>query len=233
MLNIDNVDTYYGTVKCLMGISLTVEKGEIVSLLGSNGAGKTTTIKTVLGLVRPKVGKILFENKEISKIKTPEIVKSGISVVPEGRRIFPKMTVKENLIMGAYFLNDREELKNRLNEVFKLFPRLEERTDQLAGTLSGGEQQMLAVGRALMGKPKLLMLDEPSLGLAPILVEEVFEVIQTIRESGVTILLVEQNAKKALEISDRGYVLQKGQIIFKGPSRELLNSKEIKEAYLS
>ncbi len=233
MLKIENVDTYYGTVKCLMGVSLTVEKGEIVSLLGSNGAGKTTTIKTVLGLVRPRTGKVVFEDREISKVKTPEIIKSGISVVPEGRRVFPKMTVKENLIMGAYFLNNKEELEKRLNEIFELFPRLKERINQLAGTLSGGEQQMLAVGRALMGKPKLLMLDEPSLGLAPILVEEVFEVIQRIRQSGVTVLLVEQNAKKALEISDRGYVLQKGQIIFQGSSKELLNSKEIREAYLS
>ncbi len=233
MLKIENVDTYYGTVKCLMNVSLEVKKGEIVSLLGSNGAGKTTTIKTVLGLVRPKKGKVIFEDKEISRVKTPEIIKSGISVVPEGRRVFPKMTVKENLIMGAYFLNDKEELKKRMDEIFKLFPRLHERMGQLAGTLSGGEQQMLAVGRALMGSPRLLMLDEPSLGLAPILVEEVFEVIQKIRESGVTILLVEQNAKKALEISDRGYVLQKGQIIFQGSSQELLNSKEIREAYLS
>ncbi len=233
MLKIENVDTYYGTVKCLMGVTLEVKEGEIVSLLGSNGAGKTTTIKTVLGLVRPKVGKVIFEDKEISKIKTPEIIKNGISVVPEGRRVFPKMTVKENLMMGAYFLNDKEELQKRMEKIFELFPRLHERIGQLAGTLSGGEQQMLAVGRALMGKPRLLMLDEPSLGLAPILVEEVFEVIQRIRESGVTVLLVEQNAKKALEISDRGYVLQKGQIIFQGPSKELLNSKEIKEAYLS
>lgn len=233
MLKIENIDTYYGTVKCLMGVSLKIDKEEIVTLLGSNGAGKTTTIKTILGLVRPKVGKIIFEDKEISKIKTPEIIRSGISVVPEGRRIFPKMTVKENLAMGAYFLKDKIELKERMTEVFELFPRLYERINQLAGTLSGGEQQMLSVGRALMGKPKLLMLDEPSLGLAPMLVEEVFKAIQKIRNSGVTILLVEQNAKKALEISDRGYVLQKGQIIFKGSSQELLNSKEIKEAYLS
>lgn len=233
MLKIQNVDTYYGTVKCLMGVSLTVNEGEIVSLLGSNGAGKTTTIKTILGLVKPKVGQVIFEDKTISKVKTPDIVKSGISVVPEGRRVFPKMTVWENLIMGAYFLNDKNELKKRIDEIFELFPRLQERSSQLAGTLSGGEQQMLAVGRALMGKPRLLMLDEPSLGLAPILVGEVFDVIQKIREGGVTILLVEQNAKKALEISDRGYVLQKGQIIFEGLSDKLLNSNEIKEAYLS
>ncbi len=233
MLKIEHVDTYYGTVKCLMDVSLEVKKGEIVSLLGSNGAGKTTTIKTVLGLVRPKTGKVVFEGVEISKVKTPDIIKNGISVVPEGRRVFPKMTVRENLIMGAYFLNDKRELEKRMDKMFELFPRLHERINQLAGTLSGGEQQMLAVGRALMGKPRLLMLDEPSLGLAPILVEEVFEVIQKIRKSGVTVLLVEQNAKKALEISDRGYVLQKGQIIFQGPSKELLDSKEIKEAYLS
>ena len=232
MLRLENVSTQYGGVPVLRKVSMNIEKGELVCLLGSNGAGKTTTLKAILRLISLMEGSVLFEGKSIHQWKTHQIIDAGISVVPEGRRLFPKMTVIENLRLGAFSEEDKSEIQDRLENVFLLFPRLKERLDQLAGTLSGGEQGMAAIGRGMMGKPKILLLDEPSLGLAPVLVEEFFKAIRKINEKGTTILLIEQNAKKALQIASKGYVLQKGEIVVKGSQKELYENDVIKEAYL-
>jgi branched-chain amino acid transport system ATP-binding protein len=232
MLIIDNLEVRYGKVEALKGISLHVKRGETVTLIGANGAGKSTLLKTVSGLIRPEAGSITFEGEEISKLSPDEIVRRGIAHVPEGRRIFTNMTVMENLKMGAYQRKDKEQLKSDYDEVFSFFPILKERAKQLAGTLSGGEQQMLAISRALLSKPKLLLLDEPSLGLAPVMVDIVFDVIEKIRKTGITILLVEQNAHLALETSQRAYVLETGEIKMSGESQSLLEDERVKEAYL-
>ncbi|PXF53100.1 MAG: ABC transporter ATP-binding protein [Candidatus Methanophagaceae archaeon] len=232
MLEIKELNASYEKVQVLWGVSFTVNEGEIVSLLGSNGAGKSTTVKTIQGLLKSKSGSIRFMDRNIEGLPAYKIVDAGISLVPEGREIFPKMSVLENLILGAYVPRARDLLEESLEWVFQLFPKLEERKKQLAGTMSGGEQQMLAIARALMSKPKLLMLDEPSLGLAPVLVLQVFEIIKKLNEEGVTILLVEQNVHHALELSDRGYVLEKGRIILEGKGSELLEHEYVKNAYL-
>jgi len=232
MLEIKELNASYEKVQVLWGVSFTVNEGEIVSLLGSNGAGKSTTVKTIQGLLKSKSGSIRFMDRNIEGLPAYKIVDAGISLVPEGREIFPKMSVLENLILGAYVPRARDLLEESLEWVFQLFPKLEERKKQLAGTMSGGEQQMLAIARALMSKPKLLMLDEPSLGLAPVLVLQVFEIIKKLNEEGVTILLVEQNVHHALELSDRGYVLEKGRIILEGKGSELLEHEYVKKAYL-
>lgn len=232
MLKLDNVNVYYGAIHALKGISLEVNQGEIVTLIGSNGAGKTTTLHTISGLLRPREGEIIFKGKDITKVTAPEIVSMGISQVPEGRRIFANMSVSENLDLGAYLRKDKDGIKKDKERVFELFPRLQERIKQTAGTLSGGEQQMLAMGRALMSRPELLLLDEPSMGLAPLLVKQIFDIIQEINSTGTTILLVEQNAKMALSIADRAYVLETGKIALSGPAKELMESDEVKKAYL-
>ena len=232
MLKIDNIDVYYGAIHALKGISLTVNKGEIVTLIGANGAGKSTALRTISGLLKPKNGKISFEGQEIAGVKAHEIVKLGISQVPEGRRIFTEMTVMENLDMGAFTRKDKDGIKEDLAQVFKRFPRLEERCDQLAGTLSGGEQQMLAMGRALMSRPKLLLLDEPSMGLAPLLIKEIFHIIEDINKTGTTVLLVEQNANMALSIANRAYVLETGRITLAGDAKKLAASEDVRKAYL-
>lgn len=232
LLEMKNVSTVYGNLKMLNNVSIEIERGKCVSLLGSNGAGKSTLIKAILGLVKVINGNIYFENRDITKLKTYERVALGISIAPEGKRIFPKMTVLENLKMGAYLVRDKKEIERRLEElVFPHFPRLKERLSQIAGTLSGGEQSMLNIGRALMANPKLIIFDEPSFGLAPILVQETAEVIQKINKSGITVLLVEQNAVMALEITDYGYYLQKGQIIASGTPEELKKEEIIRKAY--
>jgi len=231
-LEIRDLHVYYGSIHALKGISLVVPKGQIVTLIGANGAGKTTTLSAVAGLVRVQKGKVIFEGQDITN-KPPHLVnKMGIALVPEGRRIFPNLTVYENLLMGAYNRKDKDGIKEDLEWIFQLFPRLKERLKQLGGTLSGGEQQMLAISRALMSRPRLLMMDEPSLGLAPILVSEVFEVIQKINREGTTILLIEQNALGALKVAHYGYVLETGTIVLEGPAQELLNNELVKKAYL-
>jgi len=232
MLKIDNINVYYGAIHALKGLSLEVNEGEIVTLIGANGAGKSTTLKTISGLIRPKDGDVLYNGKSIINIPAQDIVKLGIAQVPEGRRIFANLTVLENLELGAYLRNDKAGIKATMEKVFDKFPRLKERLNQRAGTLSGGEQQMLAMGRALMCQPKLVLLDEPSMGLAPILVKEIFEIIKEINEQGTTILLVEQNAKMALSIANRAYVLETGRIVASGSASELLASEQIKKAYL-
>jgi branched-chain amino acid transport system ATP-binding protein len=232
MLKLEGISTQYGGVPMLRKVSMEIEKGELVCLLGSNGAGKTTTMKTILRLISPVEGSILFEGRPIHSWKPYQVVDAGIGVVPEGRRLFPKMTVIENLKMGAFSEKDEGEIRKRLETTYRLFPRLEERLHQVAGTLSGGEQGMVAIGRGIMGKPKILLLDEPSLGLSPILVEEFIKTIKRINEEGTTILLIEQNAKKALSISSKGYVLQKGEIVVKGNRNELFQSDVIRKAYL-
>jgi len=232
MLKVNNINVYYGNIHALKDVSLEVERGEIVTLIGGNGAGKTTTLRTISGLLRSKTGEIIFEDEVISNMPAPMIVKKGISQVPEGRRIFANLTVLENLEMGAYLRKDRQEVKNSLEMVFTRFPRLKERMYQRAGTLSGGEQQMLALGRALMSKPKLLLLDEPSMGLAPILVQEIFSIISEINKAGTTVLLVEQNAHMALSIAHRAYVLETGRIVLSGYAKDLANSDEVRKAYL-
>lgn len=232
LLTVEDLHVHYGSIHAVKGISLQVKKGQIVTLIGANGAGKSTTLKAIMNLVRKSSGKVLFDGTDVSKFPTHEIVKMGIALVPEGRRIFPNLTVHENLMMAAYSRTDREQIKRDLEFVFHLFPRLEERLKQLGGTLSGGEQQMLALARGLMSRPKLLMLDEPSLGLAPLLVREVFQVIQRIREEGVTVLLIEQNALGALKIADYGYVLETGRIVLEGDGPALLNNEGVKKAYL-
>ena len=232
LLDVADIHTYYGSIRALKGVSLTVGRGEIVTLIGSNGAGKTTTLKTVIGNVRPLRGAVTFDGKRIDAMSTDRIVRLGISQSPEGRRIFPRMSVFENLELGAFSRHDRAAIPEDLERVLGLFPRLRERLQQKGGTLSGGEQQMLAMGRALMSRPRLLLLDEPSLGLAPLVVHTIFEAIEEIRSKGTTILLVEQNAHAALIHSDRAYVLETGQIVMEGPSKELANDPRIKEAYL-
>jgi branched-chain amino acid transport system ATP-binding protein len=232
VLKIDNLVVSYGGIEALKGINLEVEEGKIISLIGANGAGKSTTLRAIMGLVKPKSGSITYHGKNLLSEKTKDFVKQGITLVPEGRRVFPNLTVLENLKIGAFYRNDTKGIKDDLEWVYSLFPRLKERTWQLSGTLSGGEQQMLAVGRALMSRPKLLMMDEPSLGLAPLIVKEIFNIIQEIHKQGVTILLIEQNANAALKIADVGYVLETGGIKLKGAGRELLTNEEVKKAYL-
>jgi branched-chain amino acid transport system ATP-binding protein len=232
MLQVENLETYYGVIRALKGISFDVKQGEIVSLIGGNGAGKTTTLYTLTGILRAKKGRVSFAGQEIQKKQTEEIVKMGFALVPEGRQVFGKLTVLENLRMGAYLLKDTTEYNRRLEDVFNLFPRLKERIKQNAGTLSGGEQQMLAMGRALMQGPRFLALDEPSMGLAPIIVEEIFKIIRRINEEGVTILLVEQKATMALRISNRAFVLETGTIVLSGSCEELTHNPMIRKAYL-
>jgi branched-chain amino acid transport system ATP-binding protein len=232
VLEIADIHTSYGNIRALKGISLTVEKGEIVTLIGANGAGKTTTLKTIIGTLGPQRGEIRFEGKRISGLSTNKVVRLGISHSPEGRRIFPRMTVLENLELGAFAREDKQEVPADLERVFTLFPRLKERQHQKGGTLSGGEQQMLAMGRALMARPKLLLLDEPSMGLSPIMVEAIFETISNIREQGMTILLVEQNARMALRIANRGYVIQAGHITLHDSADGLLRSDLVRKSYL-
>ena len=232
MLRLRSIHTYYGNVPALKGISMHVRSGELVSLIGGNGAGKTTTLQTISGFLKPRKGSVEFLGEDITGISPNKIVRKGLSHVPEGRQLFVKMSVQSNLEMGGYLLKDRQDRKKRVGYFEKLFSILGERKDQLAGTLSGGEQQMLAIGRALMVRPKLLLLDEPSMGLAPIMAHNVFKTIARLRDEGMTILLVEQNARAALHISDRAYVMETGKIIMEGPSEELLNHNQIKRAYL-
>lgn len=230
LLNVEDINVYYGAIHAIKGVSFQVNEGEIVTLIGANGAGKSTTLKTVSGLLRSKTGAITFEGKDISNTAPHKLVAHGLAHVPEGRRVFLNMTVEENLEMGAYVKGKvSQEL---LEKVYQHFPRLKERRRQVAGTLSGGEQQMLAMGRALMSEPKLMMLDEPSMGLAPILVDQIFEIIQTLHKNGTTILLVEQNAQMALSVANRGYVLETGKVVRSAPAKELLNDAAVKAAYL-
>ena len=229
MLKFENVNVSYGSVQILWDVNFEIDDGEIITIIGPNGAGKTTIAKTLMGLLKPTSGIIEFNGKQIHQAPTHQIVKDGIALVPEGRDLFPRMTIMENLQMGAYTSSEKEDT---LKWVFDLFPRLEERQNQSAGTMSGGEQQMLAIARGLMSRPKLLILDEPSLGLSPILVNKVFEIVKTLKSQGVTVLLVEQNIHHALEVSNRGYVLETGQITLEGASSELLDNKHVKEAYL-
>ena len=232
MLKVNNIDVYYGAIHAIKGISILVAKGEIVTLVGSNGAGKSTTLRTISGLLKPKSGTILFEDNRIDGSAAHKIVGMGLCQVPEGRRVFSNMTVMENLELGAYLRTDKDEISRDFEDVFRKFPRLAERKFQVAGTLSGGEQQMLAMGRALMSRPKLLMMDEPSMGLAPLLVKEIFYIIQEINESGTTVLLVEQNANMALSIADKAYVLETGRIALAGTAKELASSEAVRKAYL-
>ncbi|NYE06113.1 branched-chain amino acid transport system ATP-binding protein [Bacillus niacini] len=232
MLKIEDINVYYGNIHALKGVSLDINEGEIVTLIGANGAGKSTLLKTISGLLKPKNGNILFEGQPISGKVAQAIVKQGLSHVPEGRRVFANMSVEENLELGAYLRKDKQGIKEDFDKVYNLFPRLLERRKQLSGTLSGGEQQMLAMGRALMARPKLLLLDEPSMGLAPLLVKTIFRIIEEINKSGTTILLVEQNANMALSIADRAYVIETGKIVLSGSSDELNQSDQIRMAYL-
>ena len=232
MLTVENLNVYYGMIHALKDVSFHVDEGEIVALIGANGAGKTTTLQTVSGMLQAKSGSVHFENQDITKMPSHRIVQLGISHVPEGRRMFANLTVYENLRMGAYTRKDKKEIEESLARVYERFPRLKERTRQLAGTLSGGEQQMLAMGRALMCKPKMLLLDEPSMGLSPLLVKEIFKIIREVNRNGVTVLLVEQNAKMALEIANRAYVLETGTIKMEGEATELANNIEVRKAYL-
>lgn len=232
MLEINKISVAYGGIQALRNVSLSIPEGKIITLIGANGAGKSTVLRTVMGLVKSREGSVTYNKEEITGKTSREIVSRGITMVPEGRRIFPNLTVMENLKIGAYLRNDKEEIKADINHVFELFPRLQERQWQPAGTLSGGEQQMLAVGRALLSKPKLLLMDEPSLGLAPLVVQDIFSIIKTINEDGVTILLVEQNANMALKVADFAYVLETGQISLSGKGSELLKDEGIQAAYL-
>ncbi|QTA38870.1 ABC transporter ATP-binding protein [Thermosipho ferrireducens] len=232
MLEIKDLHVYYGAIHAVKGINVKVPKGKIITLVGANGAGKTTTLSCVAGLVKSKRGHVIYKGKDITNLSPHVINMQKIALVPEGRRIFPNLTVYENLMMGAYKRKDKEGIKEDLEWIFSLFPRLKERTNQLGGTLSGGEQQMLAISRALMSRPELIMMDEPSLGLAPVLVEEVFDVIKKINAEGTTVLLVEQNAVGALSISDFGYVLETGNIVLEGTGKELLENEDVKKAYL-
>ncbi len=232
LLELQGVDTYYGRVQALHQISMTIDEGEIVTLIGSNGAGKTTTLRTISGLTHPAKGHVRLRGKEISALSPDRIVTLGIGHAPEGRRIFHRMTVRDNLFLGAYSRNDGPAIRADQERVFQLFPRLRERRQQIGGTLSGGEQQMLAIGRAMMSRPKLLLLDEPSLGLAPILVDTIFDVIRDINKQGTTILLIEQNAAKALQVANRGYVLETGRVVKEGTAKALLESPDVQRAYL-
>lgn len=233
LLQVDNIEVYYGVIKALKGISFEVNKGEIVALIGANGAGKTTILHTVTGLLKPKTGTISFKGNDITKVPAHKIVTMGMAHVPEGRRIFSQLSVLDNIKLGAFTRKDKEEIEETLNYVYERFPRLKERKNQIAGTLSGGEQQMLAMGRALMSKPEFVLMDEPSMGLSPLLVSEIFEIIKAINENGTTVLLVEQNAKKALSIADRAYVLETGNIVLSGNAKDLMNNESVKKAYLS
>ena len=232
MLRVEDIHVSYGPVAALWGVGLEVRAGEIVALVGANGAGKTTTLKTVSGVLRPTQGRILLDGEPLDRVRTTEIVERGVIHVPEGRKLFPEMTVRDNLLLGAFARQARPRQRQRLEEVFALFPRLRERERQWAGTLSGGEQQMVAIGRGLMAGPRLLMLDEPSLGLAPIMVEEMFRVIAEIHRAGVAVLLVEQNTEHALSIATRGYVLESGRVVLEGTGAELLANERVREAYL-
>ncbi len=232
LLEVENLNVFYGAIHALQGVSFQVEEGEIVTLIGANGAGKSTTLRTISGLLRPRTGSIKFRDNEISTTPAEQIVSLGISQVPEGRKIFAPLTVRENLMMGAYTRSDKNEIEQSMKSVYTSFPRLKERSEQLGGTLSGGEQQMLATGRGLMSKPSLLLLDEPSMGLSPILVEEIFRIIQEINKQGTTILLVEQNALMALSISHRAYVLETGRIVLSGNAKEVADNPQVKSAYL-
>jgi branched-chain amino acid transport system ATP-binding protein len=232
ILTVQDLHVYYGNVHALKGINLQVEEGEIVTLVGANGAGKSTTLRTISGLLRPQQGEIHFEGARLDSLPAHRIVDIGVSHAPEGRKVFTTLTVQENLNMGAYSRNDKDGIEESRRRVFRLFPRLKERQGQIAGTLSGGEQQMLAIGRALMSRPKLLMLDEPSLGLAPMLVRAIFDTVREINQQGITILLVEQNARAALRLADRAYVLETGQIALSGTASELLRSERVRKAYL-
>ena len=232
MLEVNDIHTYYGNIHALKGISLTVEKGEIVTLIGSNGAGKTTTLRSICGLQKPHQGSVLLEGENLGPFKAHEIVAKGVAMVPEGRGIFARLSVAENLDLGAYTRHDRNAIQKDLERVFTIFPRLKERQHQVAGTLSGGEQQMLATGRALMARPRLLLMDEPSMGLAPVLVEAIFDVIKAINQEGTTILLVEQNALMALSIAHRGYVIQTGEIVLADTAANLKNNEMVRKSYL-
>ena len=231
MLKLENVNSHYGAIQALHGVSVEVNQGEIVTLIGANGAGKTTLLMTVCGGPRASAGKISFLGEDITQLDTHHIMRKGIAISPEGRRVFPALTVVENLQMGAFFLN-KHEIEEGVRYVFGLFPRLKERANQRAGTMSGGEQQMLAIGRALMSRPKLLLLDEPTLGLAPLIIAQIFEIIQTIREQGITVFFVEQNANKALQVADRGYVLETGNVVLHDTGANLLVNDEVRKAYL-
>ncbi len=232
MLEVKDLTVYYGVICALKGISFHVDEGEVIALIGSNGAGKTTTLQTVSGMLTPESGQIIFEGEDITKTPGHKIVTMGMAHVPEGRRVFAQLSVLENLRLGAYTRSDKAEVEDTLAKVYKSFPRLAERKNQLAGTLSGGEQQMLAMGRALMSKPRIVLMDEPSMGLSPLLVQEIFHIIEEISASGTTVLLVEQNANKALSIADRAYVLETGNIVLEGKASELLEDESIKKAYL-
>ncbi len=232
MLKVDNIQVYYGMINAIKGVSFEVNEGEVIALIGANGAGKTTILHTITGLVAPKSGHVYFEGKDLTKIPAHKIVYLGMAHVPEGRRIFQQLTVYENLKLGAFSITDKVQIEKNLNYVYMHFPRLAERKNQVAGTLSGGEQQMLAMGRALMSNPKIILMDEPSMGLSPLLVNEIFKIISEVSKDGTTVLLVEQNAKKALSIADRAYVLETGNIVMEGKASELLDDPRIREAYL-
>ena len=232
LLEVQDIQVYYGMIQALKGVSFSVNEGEVIALIGANGAGKTTTLHTVTGLLRAKSGHIIYDGQDITKVPPHKIVTMGMAHVPEGRRVFANMTVLQNLKMGAFTRSDKNEIDATIEKVYKRFPRLKERQNQTAGTLSGGEQQMLAMGRALMSEPKIILMDEPSMGLSPILVEEIFHIIREISAGGTTVLLVEQNAKKALSIADRAYVLETGNIVLSGDAKEMMNNESIKKAYL-
>lgn len=232
LLEVEKITTYYGNSEALRKVSISVEEGEIVALLGANGAGKSTTLLTISGIVKPREGKIFFQGKEITKEKPSEIVKKGLAHCPEGRALFADLTVKDNLMLGAFIRKDKEGIEEDLERVYGYFPRLKERVKQMAGSMSGGEQQMLAIGRALMSRPSLLMMDEPSLGLSPLLVEELFTIIKDINKEGISVLLVEQNVVASLEVAHRGYVIETGKVKFSGKRQELVNNDEIRKAYL-
>ncbi len=233
MLEVKDLSVYYGVIQALKGISFEVEEGDVIALIGANGAGKTTTLHALTGLIPVKSGSIVFEGKDITKVPGYKLVSMGIAHVPEGRRVFAQLTVLQNLKMGAYTRNNKQESEGPIQKIYKRFPRLEERKNQLAGTLSGGEQQMLAMGRALMSHPRLIVMDEPSMGLSPLYVNEIFEIIKEISAEGTTVLLVEQNAKKALSIANKAYVLETGKIVLRGDAKELMNNDQVKKAYLS
>ena len=233
MLSLSEVHCGYGNIEIIKGISLTVEKGQIVAIIGANGAGKTTTLKTIAGLLPVRSGSITCDGNDITKVKPHDVVKMGISQIPEGRQVFSELSVQDNLIMGGYTISDRHLIKTRIEEQYNRFPRLKERYKQMAGTLSGGEQQMLAIARALISSPRMLLLDEPSMGLSPLFVEEVFEIIQELRDGGMTILLVEQNAGMALEIADYAYALETGKIVIEGTGEEMMRNEEVRKAYLA
>jgi len=232
MLEIKNLQVFYGVIQAIKDVSFQVNEGEVIALIGANGAGKTTILHTITGLIPAKTGEVIFEGQDLLKIPAHQIVSLGMAHVPEGRHVFSQLTVYENLLMGAYTRKDKAEIEDTLENVYKRFPRLKERKNQYAGTLSGGEQQMLAMGRALMSKPRIVLMDEPSMGLSPILVEEIFDIIKSISNNGTTVLLVEQNAKKALEIANRAYVLETGKIVLDGDAKQLMNDESVKKAYL-